>query len=74
MIASLVDVAEEEGCYKVILDCSEANAAFYEKCGMTRKEVQMVSSFSVAAADRILMYNLQQISAQIFSLHMKKAW
>ena len=34
--------AKEAGCYKVILDCAEANAAFYEKCGLTRKEVQMV--------------------------------
>ena len=34
--------AEEAGCYKVILDCSEDNVAFYTKCGLTRKEVQMV--------------------------------
>ena len=30
------------GCYKVILDCAEANVVFYEKCGLTRKEIQMV--------------------------------
>lgn len=34
--------AKEAGCYKVILDCAENNVAFYEKCGLTRKEVQMV--------------------------------
>lgn len=34
--------AQELGCYKVILDCSEDNVPFYEKCGLTRKEVQMV--------------------------------
>ena len=33
------------GCYKVILDCAEANVPFYEKCGLTRKEVQMVRVF-----------------------------
>ncbi|EFN58379.1 hypothetical protein CHLNCDRAFT_56820 [Chlorella variabilis] len=32
----------ELGCYKVILDCSEDNAPFYEKCGLIKKEVQMV--------------------------------
>ncbi len=32
------------GCYKVILDCAEANVSFYEKCGLTRKEVQMVGA------------------------------
>lgn len=38
-----MEVCRQQGCYKVILDCSEANQAFYEKCGLTRKEVQMVS-------------------------------
>ncbi len=36
-------VCKERGCYKVILDCAEHNVAFYEKCGLTKKEVQMVS-------------------------------
>lgn len=35
--------ANARGCYKVILDCSEDNIAFYQKCGLERKEVQMVS-------------------------------
>lgn len=34
--------AVDMGCYKIILDCSEDNQAFYEKCGLTRKEIQMV--------------------------------
>lgn len=42
LIAALMDAAGAKGCYKVILDCSEANAPFYEKCGLTKKEVQMV--------------------------------
>lgn len=29
------------GAYKVILDCSEENVAFYEKCGLRRHEVSM---------------------------------
>lgn len=33
---------QEAGCYKVILDCSEENVPFYEKCGLIKKEVQMV--------------------------------
>lgn len=43
LIQRLVDLAEEAGCYKVILDCAESNAAFYAKAGLARKEVQMVS-------------------------------
>ena len=45
MIRALTRVAERLGCYKVILDCSEKNQPFYEKCGMTRKEVQMAKYF-----------------------------
>lgn len=29
-------------CYKVVLDCSDANVAFYEKCGFKRKGNEMV--------------------------------
>ena len=43
VIEALMEFAKEAGCYKVILDCAESNVAFYEKCGLTRKEVQMVS-------------------------------
>lgn len=42
LIEALIEVCRQQGCYKVLLDCSEANQAFYEKCGLTRKEVQMV--------------------------------
>ena len=42
MIEALLEAAREAGCYKVILDCADANAAFYEKCGLIRKEIQMV--------------------------------
>lgn len=30
------------GCYKIILDCSQKNIPFYEKCGFSHKEYEMV--------------------------------
>lgn len=45
LIEELMRVCKERGCYKVILDCAEHNVAFYEKCGLTKKEVQMVKYF-----------------------------
>uniref|UniRef100_A0A6N2KMG0 Glucosamine 6-phosphate N-acetyltransferase n=1 Tax=Salix viminalis TaxID=40686 RepID=A0A6N2KMG0_SALVM len=41
IIEFLTDHAHSMGCYKVILDCSLENKAFYEKCGYRQKEVQM---------------------------------
>lgn len=45
IITELTLAAERAGCYKVILDCSESNAPFYEKCGFRRKEIQMAKYF-----------------------------
>lgn len=45
LVEALIGAAQEMGCYKVILDCAESNVEFYEKCGLTRKEVQMVKYF-----------------------------
>lgn len=42
LIDHLVNMAIKKGCYKVTLDCSEKNVPFYEKCGFTVKELQMV--------------------------------
>ena len=42
---ALTKAAEVCGCYKVILDCSEENAGFYERCGYSRKEIQMAKYF-----------------------------
>ncbi|KAL7421202.1 Glucosamine-phosphate N-acetyltransferase-like protein [Cryptotrichosporon argae] len=42
IINALEDIAVARGCYKVILDCSKDNVAFYEKCGFAQKECQMV--------------------------------
>ena len=41
LIDNLLSVAQSSGCYKTILDCDEKNVAFYEKCGMVKKGVQM---------------------------------
>ena len=45
IIEALTQAAEFAGCYKVILDCSEATAGFYERCGYVRKEIQMAKYF-----------------------------
>ena len=45
IITKLVELAEAAGCYKVVLDCSEANVGFYKKCGFEQKEVQMACYF-----------------------------
>ncbi|KAL9537207.1 hypothetical protein MBANPS3_011985 [Mucor bainieri] len=41
IIQALKFIGAQRGCYKVILDCSEKNVPFYEKCGFTQKEVEM---------------------------------
>ncbi|KAJ8431507.1 hypothetical protein Cgig2_003256 [Carnegiea gigantea] len=46
VIQFLTEHAESVGCYKVILDCSAENRAFYEKCGFKQKEIQMVKYFT----------------------------
>jgi glucosamine-phosphate N-acetyltransferase len=33
--------AFENGCYKVILNCSKENIEFYEKCGFQQKNFEM---------------------------------
>ncbi|KAG1668667.1 hypothetical protein FOA52_001275 [Chlamydomonas sp. UWO 241] len=42
LVDALIEASKSAGCYKVILDCSEAKTPFYEKCGLVKKEVQMV--------------------------------
>lgn len=37
--------ARSKGCYKIILDCAEANVPFYEKCGFKRKGACLSSYF-----------------------------
>eukprot|EP00873_Tetraselmis_striata_P029832 jgi/Tetstr1/450096/TSEL_037141.t1 len=45
VVADLLQFSKQAGCYKTILDCSDDNVPFYEKCGLTKKEVQMVVYF-----------------------------
>ena len=46
LITALGALAEGRGCYKIILDCSEANQGFYEKCGYQKKGIQMGQYFN----------------------------
>ncbi|CCF33401.1 acetyltransferase [Colletotrichum higginsianum] len=41
IIQALDFIAEKVGCYKSILDCSEANEGFYVKCGFRRAGLEM---------------------------------
>ncbi|KAN0076281.1 Acyl-CoA N-acyltransferase [Elaphomyces granulatus] len=41
LIQSLDYIAEQVGCYKSILDCSEPNEGFYLKCGFRRAGLEM---------------------------------
>lgn len=41
LIKDLLSIADERGCYKTVLNCSDENIAFYEKCGMYKAENQM---------------------------------
>jgi hypothetical protein len=41
IIEQLKHLGKELGCYKLILNCNENNVPFYEKCGLTVKDVQM---------------------------------
>jgi glucosamine-phosphate N-acetyltransferase len=45
LINELTSYAQNQGCYKVILDCRNEIAKFYEKCGFAKKEEQMVKYF-----------------------------
>ena len=38
MINKLVKIGEDNGCYKVILNCSDKNSGFYERCGFYKSE------------------------------------
>ncbi len=48
IIQALDQVAEKVGCYKSILDCSEANEGFYVKCGFKRAGLEMAHYYEQA--------------------------
>ncbi|KAF4119908.1 glucosamine-phosphate N-acetyltransferase [Geosmithia morbida] len=50
LIQALDYVAEKAGCYKSILDCSEANEGFYIKCGFRRAGLQMAHYYEGSKA------------------------
>jgi glucosamine-phosphate N-acetyltransferase len=41
MMHKAKQIAMENNCYKIILDCTEDNKKFYESCGFSSKQVQM---------------------------------
>jgi len=41
IIQALTGISEKQGCYKTILNCSDANIPFYQKCGYEKKENEM---------------------------------
>ena len=46
LISYLVEYGKKNGCYKILLTCSEKNIGFYEKCGFKVKDVSMSLYFS----------------------------
>ncbi|KAF3942386.1 hypothetical protein ABW19_dt0206151 [Dactylella cylindrospora] len=46
MIQALDYIAEQAGCYKSILDCSETNKGFYEKCGFKFAGLEMAHYYA----------------------------
>lgn len=45
LINHLSEESKNLGCYKTILDCSDENVGFYEKCGYKKKGAQMAKYF-----------------------------
>ena len=45
LLQQLIELAQREGCYKIILDCEAEKVQFYEKCGFTEKGRQMALYF-----------------------------
>jgi glucosamine-phosphate N-acetyltransferase len=41
MMDAAKQIAIENKCYKIILDCTEQNKKFYESCGFSFKQIQM---------------------------------
>jgi len=41
IIQALTGISENSGCYKTILNCSDSNIPFYNKCGYEKKENEM---------------------------------
>jgi glucosamine-phosphate N-acetyltransferase len=46
IIHALTEIGKSQGAYKIILDCSEHNVPFYEKCGYSKSGCQMHIKFN----------------------------
>jgi glucosamine-phosphate N-acetyltransferase len=46
LIEHLANYAKENGCYKIILNCSLEKQQFYEKCGLVNSNIQMSKYFN----------------------------
>ncbi|KAI9841247.1 MAG: Glucosamine-phosphate N-acetyltransferase-like protein [Sclerophora amabilis] len=53
IIQALDYVAGKVGCYKSILDCSEANEGFYVKCGFARAGLEMAHYYEQAVTSKV---------------------
>ncbi|EUC59651.1 glucosamine 6-phosphate N-acetyltransferase [Rhizoctonia solani AG-3 Rhs1AP] len=53
IINTLTHISEHQGGYKTILNCSNENIPFYQKCGFKQKENEMVRLRSSIYASRI---------------------
>lgn len=51
LINTLDNIAVNVGCYKTILDCSEQNIGFYEKCGYTKMGRNMAHYYEEAKSE-----------------------
>ncbi|OCH93158.1 acyl-CoA N-acyltransferase [Obba rivulosa] len=49
IIQALTGISENSGCYKTILNCSDSNIPFYQKCGFEKKENEMAKYASERA-------------------------
>jgi len=49
IIQALTGISEKVGCYKTILNCSDANIPFYQKCGFEKKENEMAKYHNVGS-------------------------
>ena len=46
LVQKCIDYAQKLDCYKIILNCSDENIPFYEKCGFSKKENEMALYFN----------------------------
>lgn len=45
LLDKCIEIAKQNECYKIILDCSDNNCKFYENCGFMKKGNQMALYF-----------------------------